>query len=164
MSRLKKLNAFFIILIFSHSATAVIVKGFVSGSAAELNSTTLTKELVQNDSVKYSEHYGTYSLPNPELAIQTSATNNVDLAKDIPLLPSSSVYDNVVSYAGLEVTGVASRADYHGWVAVNLNSTKVDADEAVTVPEPSSLLILFGPLLFLLWRTDVLTGISRKNR
>jgi len=172
MSRLKKLNAFFIILLFSHSATAIIVEGSVSGKATESYSTSVVQEQAQTDVLKNIYQQATTSdlkgSPNNivsfELASQSPALHTGGLAQNLSLLPSSTVYDNVVSYAGLEVTGVASRADYHGWVAVNLNATKVDADEAVTVPEPSSLLLLLGPLLFLLWRMDVLTGISRKNR
>ena len=168
MSRLKKLNAFFITLIFSHSATAVIVEGSVSGKSAELYSSSLAQEQVQTDGVNhiyqqatnYDSKNSPYNIGGLELASQRSALHSDGLAQNIILLPSSTVYDNVVSYAGLE--SVASRADYHGWVAVNLNATKVDADEAVTVPEPSSLLLLFGPLLFLLWRMDVLPRTSRK--
>ena len=170
MSRLKKLNAFFIILIFSHSATAIIVEGSVSGNATESYSTNFVQEQAQTDVLKnIYQQATTFDLkgsPNNilsfELASQSPALHTGGLAQNLSLLPSSTVYDNVVSYAGLEVTGVASRADYHGWVAVNLNATKVDADEAVTVPEPSSLLLLFGPLLYLLWRMDVLPRTSRK--
>jgi len=169
MSRLKKLNAFFIILLFSHSATAIIVEGSVSGKATESYSTSFVQEQAQTDVKNIYQEATTSDLkgtPNNivsfELASQSPALHTHGLAQNLSLLPSSTVYDNVVSYAGLEVTGVASRADYHGWVAVNLNATKVDADEAVTVPEPSSLLLLLGPLLFLLWRMDVLPRTSRK--
>jgi|GEM_PF-2739495 len=170
MSRLKKLNAFFITLIFSHTATAVIVEGSVSGKAAELYSLSLTQDQVQTDGVNHTyQQAATYDAKGSSynivsLASQTPSLQTGGLAQNLSLLPSSNVHDNVVSYAGLESVGVASRADYHGWVAVNLNATKVDANEAVTVPEPSSLLLLLGPLLFLLWRMDVLSGISRKNR
>ena len=168
MSRLKKLNAFFIILLFSHSATAVIVEGSVSVKSAELYSSSLTKEQAQTDGVNhiyqqatnYDSKGSSYNIGSLELASQTLALHAGGLAQNLTLLPSPTVYDNVVSYAGLE--SVASRADYHGWVAVNLNATKVDADEAVTVPEPSSLLLLLGPLLFLLWRMDFFPRSFRK--
>jgi hypothetical protein len=170
MSRLKKLNVFFITIIFSHSATAVIVEGSVSGKSAASYSTNLTQEQAQTDGVNYIYQQATnydskgssYNIGSLELASQTPALHTGDLVQNLSLLPSATVYDNVVSYAGLE--SVASRADYHGWVAVNLTATKVDAEEAVTVPEPSSLLLLLGPLLFLLWRMDVFPKSFRKVR
>jgi hypothetical protein len=169
MSRLKKLNTFFITLLLSHSATAVIVQGSVSDNATESHSTILTQAPAQLNGVKHvdqqsTNYNATFSSDHRlALAFEAQTTPAGSLLQNLSMIPPSTVYDNVVSYAGLEAVGVASRADYHGWMAVNLGVIRVDAEEAVTVPEPSSLLLLIGPLLLLFWRIDTRSGIFRKN-
>jgi hypothetical protein len=159
MSRLKKLTAVFITLIFSQAAAAVIVDGPSVSKAIDLYSSTSTAETLVG---QYDVNSASYASAPLTIATQTLASPGSSLIPNLPVLPALDVYDNVVSYAGLESLGVASRADYHGWMAVNLSPTKADAEETVTVPEPSSLLLLVGPFLFLLWRMDVLPKFFRR--
>ncbi|RYY75612.1 MAG: hypothetical protein EOO52_09510 [Gammaproteobacteria bacterium] len=172
MSRPNNFNALLITVLFSHTATAAIVEGSVSGKTAGLYSTHLTQEQTQAEDLKYLDSQttnydlkdGSYNPGNLELVTQKPVLHASSLSQNLSLIPSSTIYDNVVSYAGLEAVGVASRADYHGWVAVNLSAAKADTEETVTVPEPSSLLLLIGPFLFLLWRLDLLPRVFRRVR
>lgn len=156
MSRLKKLNAFLITLIFSHSALAVVIEGSITENAVERYPERLTGKVSSTDIYTDAK--------NLDIASQLTALHSNSLTQNLHLLPSSDVYDNIVSYSGLEAIGVASRADYHGWMAVNLSATKVNSEETVTVPEPSPLLLLVGPLLLLVFRAGVFTKNSLEIR
>lgn len=167
MFKLKKLNAFFITLIFSgsifsSSVGAVVVGGSVSGAATEphLISSVLVadKQQILNDSVDAVAK----KAANLEIASQQSTPHGLDVAQHSSLLPSASVYDNLVGYTGLENSGIANRAEYHGWMISELTAVDMKDDDVVTVPEPSPILLFLGPLLLLLWRLDLLPKALRR--
>ena len=150
MSRLKKLNTFLITLIFSHSASAVIVASSAENKVAELYSLGLSGE----NSAEKSD------LSGNSLAIAPSLYD-ANAIQDA-LLPLSDAHDNIVSYAGLETSGIANRVDYHGWMISELAPVEVQAEDIVTVPEPSPILLLIAPLLLLFSRTKSISRIFRK--
>lgn len=165
MSLPNKLSAFLITLIFSNCALAVIVEGGFSGQVtdefveefdANASQSRIADNYENKNGISLNEDFASYEPQIPNL-------NSLSADQSFSLLLGPNVYDNVVSYAGFENSGIASRADYHGWMAVNLSATKVDIEETVTVPEPSSLLLFFGPLLFIFWRASLLPKFTRKR-
>ncbi|MET0355744.1 MAG: hypothetical protein ABW044_03145 [Cellvibrio sp.] len=167
MSRLNKLNTFLITLVFAHSASAVIVQDtFGIQTTKEISLEKNNENTGQANRVvaHYKGDNGT-SFRTGYLALDTQlpVLNGLDLVQDFSVLPTPNVQDNVVSYIGLESSGIANRADYHGWTVANLSVVEVDADEAVTVPEPSSLLLFFAPVMLLLWRVGLSSKISRES-
>jgi len=166
MSLPTKLNAFLITLIFSNCASAVIVEdGFSSQVSDEFvaeNSDINANQSRLNDTYENGNgillHASFTSHESQALELNSLAAD-----QNFSVLPKPNVYDNLVSYAGFENSGIASRADYHGWMTVNLAAAKVDVQEAVTVPEPSSPLLFLGPLVFILWRAGLLPKFIRKH-
>ena len=159
MSRLNKLKTFLIISIFSHSATAVIVESSVVDKTTELYSSSFSSEdisLAKNDRQANSFAVADFAVTSQSPILYV--TNSIQGS----LLPLSDARDNIVSYASLETSGIANRVDYHGWMVSEVGPVDVQAEDVVTVPEPSPILLLVVPLLLLLWREKLLPGIFRK--
>ena len=67
---------------------------------------------------------------------------------------------NVIGYTYFETRGTLNGLDYHGWMVGEINKF----DIRVQTPEPSSLLLLLGPLVLLLFRAGLITNpFSHKN-
>jgi len=60
-----------------------------------------------------------------------------------------------------ETRGLLDGINYRGDFRVQLNKFEIHARDSVSVPEPSSLLLLLGPLAFLFWRAGLLPARLR---
>lgn len=155
MSRSKTLTAFLMTLMFSQMASAVIVEETFKSQSPEV---TLEKNnSVASDRDELISRTGLLTLES-----QLPRLNAKDFVQDFNVFAKADISDNIVNYTGLENSGIANRADYHGWMVAELSVAAVDQEEVARVPEPSSLSLLLGPLLLLLWRMDVLPKFFRK--
>lgn len=82
--------------------------------------------------------------------------DNLDLIQHYSLGPREE--NTIVGYFEFENRGVLNGIEYSAWMVGEINNFDIHTK----VPEPSVPLLFFGPLLFLLWRFNLLRGVTRK--
>jgi hypothetical protein len=82
--------------------------------------------------------------------------DNLDLMQNYSLGPTNE--NTIVGYFEFENRGVLNGVEYSAWMVGEINNFDIHTK----VPEPSALLLFFAPLLFLLWRFNMMPGVARK--
>ena len=91
----------------------------------------------------------------------TAFLDGVSLIQDIEFSPEENP-NNIGGGVRLSTKGVVDGIIYEGEFSGSITRFEMHVRDAVSVPEPSSLLLLLLPLGLLIWRADLLT--SRVSR
>ena len=79
--------------------------------------------------------------------------NNLGLIQNTS---SNGSQSTVNGYIYFENKGSLNGVDYFGWMVAEVTQFTINTRAPVSVPEPSPLLLFFGPMLFLFWRSGFL--------
>jgi len=111
--------------------------------------------------------------PSPQPRVSgRSRSGGLRVSSDTPILDgrglvqifelSSELNDNKpIGSVYFETRGLLDGISYRGDFQVQLNKFEIHVRDSVSVPEPSSLLLFLGPLLFLSWRAGLLPARLR---